>query len=236
MSPNTNSFLARWRADFFAGLAVILPAVVSVILVLWLFDYVAHFTDNLLVFLPETWTHPKLPNGEPGPTYWYWRWLALLLTVVLICLAGRYGRYYLGRKTIEWVDGALMRVPLLNKVYGTIKQVNQSLSSNKSSFKQVVLVAFPHARSRSLAFVTGEQQGLGPEKLISVFIPTTPNPTSGFLLLLPESEVIKLDISVADGIKFIISLGAISPDYAGHAISALPPEEIGPGAAPPASP
>jgi len=120
----------------------------------------------------------------------------------------------------------MMRVPLLNKIYGTVKQVNESFHSNKSSFKQVVLVNYPHARSRSLAFVTGEQKSLGPEKLISVFIPTTPNPTSGFLLLVPESEIVKLDISVADGIKFIISLGAISPDYAGHTISLLPPEPI----------
>ena len=133
----------------------------------------------------------------------------------LICLAGRYGRNYLGRKAIEWLDHAIMRVPLLNKIYGTVKQVNESFSSNKSSFKQVVLVCFPHPRSRAVGFVTGEQQRLGQEKLISVFIPTTPNPTSGFLVLVPESDVIKLDMSVADGIKFIISLGAIAPEYAG---------------------
>ena len=234
MPPNPNNFFVRCRADFFAGLAIILPAVVSVALVLWLFGYVSHFTDNLLVFLPASWTHAKMPNGELGEMYWYWSWLALLLTVVLICLAGRYGRNYIGRKTIQWVDQTLMRIPLMNKIYGTVKQVNESFSSNKSSFKQVVLVTFPHARSRSLAFVTGEQRGLGAEKLISVFIPTTPNPTSGFLLLVPESEVIKLDISVADGIKFIISLGAISPDYAGHSIAALPPEKAGPAPLPPA--
>ena len=128
----------------------------------------------------------------------------------------------------------MLRVPVLNKIYGTIKQVNESFQNNKSSFKQVVLVSFPHARSRSLAFVTGEQKGLGPEKLISVFIPTTPNPTSGFLMLVPESEITKLDISVADGIKYIISLGAISPDYAGHSISVLPLEKGTPAPVPPA--
>jgi uncharacterized membrane protein len=235
MPPNPNNFFVRWRANFFAGLAVVLPAVISVAVVLWLFQNVSNVTDKLLFFLPASWTHAKMSNGEPGEMYWYWSWFALFLTVVLICLAGRYGRNYLGRKTIEWVDHVLLQVPLLNKIYGTVKQVNESFSSNKSSFKQVVLVAFPHARSRSLAFVTGEQKGLGAEKLISVFIPTTPNPTSGFLLLVPESEIIKLDISVADGIKFIISLGAISPDYAGHSISALPPEKAGPAPLPPAS-
>lgn len=226
MTPQKRiSFFARWRANFFTGLALVLPAAISVILVFWLFQYVANITNKLLFFLPATWTHSTLPNGALGDTYWYWSLFSLVLTVILICLAGRYGRNYFGRKTIEWVDQAMMKVPLLNKVYGTVKQVNQSFSSNKSSFKQVVLVTFPHARSRSLAFVTGEQKSLGPEKLISVFIPTTPNPTSGFLLLVPESEIIKLDISVADGIKFIISLGAISPDYAGHTIAALPGEK-----------
>jgi uncharacterized membrane protein len=224
MSANGNSLFARLRANFFAGLAVVLPAVISVWLVYKIFRFISDKTDALLYLLPETWTHAKKANGDLGDLYWYWSWLALLLTVVLICLAGRYGRNYIGRKTIEWMDHGLMRVPLLNKIYGTIKQVNESFHSNKSSFKQVVLVSFPHARSRSLAFVTGEQRGLGAEKLISVFIPTTPNPTGGFLLLVPESEIVKLDISVAEGIKFIISLGAISPDYAGHSISVLPPE------------
>jgi uncharacterized membrane protein len=228
MPPEANSFFVRWRANFFAGLAVVLPAAISVALVLWLFQNVSYFTDKLLFFLPPSWTHARRPDGTLGDIYWYWSWVALLLTVVLICLAGRYGRNYFGRKTIEWMDRAMMRVPLLNKIYGTVKQVNESFHSNKSSFKQVVLVTFPHPRSRSLAFVTGEQKGLGAEKLISVFIPTTPNPTSGFLLLVPESEIIKLDISVADGIKFIISLGAITPDYAGHSISVLPPEKAAP--------
>jgi uncharacterized membrane protein len=235
MAPNPNNVFVQWRANFFAGLAIVLPAVISVAVVLWLFQNVSNVTDKLLFFLPVSWTHAKLPDGQPGEMYWYWSCFALLLTVALICLAGRYGRNYIGRKTIEWIDHALMQIPLLNKIYGTVKQVNQSFSSNKSSFKQVVLVPFPHPRSRTLAFVTGEQKGLGAEKLISVFVPTTPNPTSGFLLLVPECEIIKLDISVADGIKFIISLGAISPDYAGHSISPLPPEEDGAAPVPPGS-
>jgi uncharacterized membrane protein len=219
-----NNFIIRSRANFFAGLAIVLPAGISLLVVCWLFLNVSSITNWLLFFLPISWTHEKLANGLYGGVYWYWSCLTLLLTIALICLVGRYGRNYFGRKTIQWTDHALMRVPLLNKIYGTIKQVNESFSTNKSSFKHVVMVPFPHANSRALAFVTGEQKGLGPEKLISVFVPTTPIPTSGFLLLMPESEITKLDISVADGIKFIISLGAISPDYAGHAISALPPE------------
>lgn len=233
MSTNGDSYLVRWRANFFAGLAIVLPGAISVVLVVWLFGVVSQYTNALLIFLPASWTHVTKPNGDLGDLYWYWSAVAFVLTIVLICLVGRYARNYFGRKAIQMVDHGMMQVPLLNKIYGTIKQVNESFSSNKSSFKQVVLVNFPHARSRSLAFVTGEQKSLGPEKLISVFIPTTPNPTSGFLMLVPESEVIKLDISVADGIKFIISLGAISPGYAGHTISMLPPEKA---EAPPPAP
>jgi uncharacterized membrane protein len=223
MALSENHYLKRWRANFFAGLAIVMPAVISVAVIVWIFDNVSNVTDRMLFFVPKSWIRPHLGNDVWGDIHWYWSWVALAWAVFLVCLIGRYGRNYLGRKTIEWLDTAIMRVPLMNKIYGTIKQVNQSFTSNKSSFKQAVLVAFPHERSRAVGFVTGEQTGLGGEKLVSVFIPTTPNPTSGFLLLLPESEIIKLDMSVADGIKFTISLGAISPDHSGLHLSASPP-------------
>jgi uncharacterized membrane protein len=215
---NENSFLKQWRGNFFAGLALILPSIISVAVVVWIFHNVSNLTDLLLFFLPSRMTHEVLPDGQLGAIRWYWSALALVIAVLLICLVGRYGRNYFGRKMMEWVEHTIMRVPLMNKIYGTVKQVNSSFSSNKSSFKQVVLVTFPHARSRSVGFVTGEQKGLGPENLISVFIPTTPNPTSGFLVLVPESEIIKLEMSVADGIKFIISLGALTPEQSAQAL------------------
>jgi uncharacterized membrane protein len=231
MPLSETNFLKRWRANFFTGLALVLPAVISLAVVVWLFKNVSNITDTLLFFLPASWTHVRGPGGQPGEMRWYWSWLALALAVFLVCLAGRYGRNYFGRKAIEWLDQTIMRVPLMNKIYGTVKQVNESFSSKKSSFKQVVLVCFPHPRSRAIGFVTGEQLGLGQERLVSVFIPTTPNPTSGFLVLVPESEIIKLDMSVADGIKFVISLGAIAPEHAGQQMAALPS-----GALPPAEP
>src|SRR4030095_13994597 len=105
----------------------------------------------------------------------------------------------------------------LNKVYGTMKQVNDAFSpGSRSSFRTVVLVEYPRPGSFSIGFITSEQQGelqtKFKEKIVGVFVPTTPNPTSGFLLLLPENQVIKLEMSVADGIKYIISLGSIIPD------------------------
>lgn len=201
------------------GLAIILPGVVSIAIVYWFFGTISNFTDKLLFFLPPEVTHT---NRGVGPVQWYWSLAALFVAVIIIGFIGRFARYYLGRKAIQWTDQALMRIPLLNKIYGTVKQVNQAFSSNKSSFKQVVMVPYPHANAKSMGFVTGEQKSLSAtgEKLISVFIPTTPNPTSGFLIMYPESEVTKLDMSVAEGIKFIISLGAISPVFKSQELSA----------------
>ncbi|MGZ4973769.1 MAG: DUF502 domain-containing protein [Limisphaerales bacterium] len=218
MAKKENDILAQFRANFFTGLAIVMPAVISIAVVVWLFRNVANLTDYVLFFVPHRITHE---NHGLGEMYWYWSLCAFILAILLISLIGRFGRNYFARKAIQWTDNALLRIPLLNKIYGTIKQVNESFSSNKSSFKQVVLVAFPHQESRSVGFVTGEQKGLDNQKWISVFIPTTPNPTSGFLIMVRETEITKLDISVAEGIKFIISLGAISPDVPG--LAALKP-------------
>jgi len=206
------SLLARIRSNFLTGLAVVLPAVVSIGALAWLSITVANITDTLLFFLPRSLTHHG--RGE-GPMYWYWSLAAFVLAVLLISLIGRLTRYYIGKKIIQLLDQGLLRVPLLNKIYVTIKQVNEAFTSNKSSFKQVVLVEFPSPGQRAVGFVTGEQDEAfhqGPESTVSVFIPTTPNPTSGFLILVPASDVKKLNMSVAEGIKFIVSLGAIPPE------------------------
>lgn len=209
------SLLARWRTDFLTGLAVVLPGIVSIGVLVWLFGTVSQFTDILLFFLPKTWTHA---GGGSGAIYWYWSLIALVLAIALVGALGRMARYYVGRKMIEAVDMALLRIPLLNKIYGTLKQVNEAFTStNKSSFTHVVLVQFPHPGHHAVGFLTGvdhkEVQAKAGKKMLSVFVPTTPNPTSGFLIMAPEADVIKLEMSVADGIKFIISLGAVAPEY-----------------------
>jgi uncharacterized membrane protein len=207
-------FLASWRTNFFTGLAIVLPAVVSVAVIFWLFFTVSNITDTLLIFIPRKMTHE---SGGMGAMFWYWKLVALILAIILTAFVGRLARNYLGKRIIEWVDTSLLRVPLLNKLYGTTKQVNEALTSgSKGSFKTVVMVEFPRAGSYSLGFLTGEQLGeierKSGQKMVAVFIPTTPNPTSGFLVLFPEDQVTRLDMTVAEGIKFIISLGAISPD------------------------
>lgn len=217
----------RWRANFVAGLAIILPAVVSIAVIVWLFGSVSNITDALLFFLkyfldPE-WIYL---NGRSGQMFWYWSLLALLLAVGLVSIVGRLARNYIGKKLIQWMDNILMRVPLVNKIYSTIKQVNEAFSTGKkSAFKTVVLIQFPRAGIYSLGFITGEQhdevQQKTKERVVCVFVPTTPNPTSGWLVLVPEKDITRLQMSVADAIKFIISLGSVSPEYTAPA--ELPP-------------
>jgi uncharacterized membrane protein len=212
---NERSTWARCRGYFITGLAVVLPVVISVAVVVWLFGTVTRFTDTLLFFLPRAWTHTQ--DGE-GSAAWYWSAAALALAAFGIGLIGRATQHYIGRKLVAFMDTILLQVPLLNKVYGTLKQVNAAFSSSsKSSFKQVVLVEFPRAGLLSLGFITSDQHPEVTAKtgrnVVSVFVPTTPNPTTGFLLLLEEHQLVRLDMSVAEGIRFIISLGSISPEF-----------------------
>jgi len=211
------SIFARWRTSFLAGLAVTLPAIVSVAAVMWLFRTASNFTDTLLFFLRFVLDKKYIyENGISGDLFWYWSVLAFALAVGLISIVGLLARYYVGKRMIEWLDMAMMQVPLFNKFYGAIKQVNEAFSGNKNSFKTVVLVEFPREGMYSVGFLTNEQHGevqqKTKEKVVAVFIPTTPNPTSGFLVLVPEEKVTKLDMSVADGIKYIVSLGSIAPE------------------------
>ena len=220
------TLLAYWKAAFLTGLAVVLPAAISIGVVIWLFGTVANFTDALLLFVPKEWTHAR--NGE-GPIHLYWSVLALAVAVLLVGLIGGLARYYFGKKLIQLVDVVLMRVPLLNRIYGAIKQINAAFTTNRAAtFKQVVLVEFPRAGLYSVGFITSTQNGEVLAKtratLVSVFVPTPPL-TSGSIVLVPEADVVKLDMSVADGIKFIMSLGSVSPTYASSA------EAIGAGTA-----
>jgi uncharacterized membrane protein len=213
------SILARWRSSFLTGLAVTFPALLTLAAVKWLIGTISSVTDLLLFFLPAHLTHKSLVtagDGE-GAMYWYWSLVALALAVILISAAGVLTRYYIGKKIIDWTDRILMRVPLLNKFYGAIKQVNDAFAGNRQSFKTVVLVEFPREGMHSIGFLTSEQrdevQQKTPGKVVCVFVPTTPNPTSGFLILVPEEKVTKLDMSVTDAIKYIVSLGSVSPEY-----------------------
>jgi uncharacterized membrane protein len=228
------SLPARWRANFLTGFFIVLPAIISCAIIKWLFGTISSGTDWLLFFLPKYITHqtpgqdsvlwylhnpnpPEFPNAGQGPVLWYWSLVALVIAVLLISVIGRLARNYFGRKILVWTDALMMSIPLFNKVYAAIKQVNEAFTSgSKNSFKTVVMVEFPRAGMYSVGFLTSEQQHSAAfrtkEKIVCVFIPTTPNPTSGFMVLVPEADVTRLDMSVSDGVKYIVSLGSISPE------------------------
>ena len=212
--------MARWRASFLTGLAVVLPGVITLAVVKWLFGTVSSFTDTLLFFLPY-FVGPKAiyQDGISGPMFWHWSLLALLLAVALVTVIGVLTRYYFGKRLIAWADNLMLRVPVLNKIYGTIKQIDEAFTSGKKSpFKTVVLVEYPREGIYSVGFITSEQadevEKKTGRKCVCVFIPTTPLPSGGFLILVPEEKVVKLDMSVADGFKYIISIGALANESA----------------------
>jgi uncharacterized membrane protein len=173
------SIFARWRASFFTGLLIVLPGVITLAVVKWFFGTISSLTDSLLFFLPTTLTHE---NDGTGPVHWYWSLLALLMAIVIVSVIGVLARYYIGKRLIAWADGLMLRVPVLNKIYGTIKQVDEAFSSGKkSSFKTVVLVEYPREGIYSVGFITSEQadeaEKKTKQKCVCVFIPTTPIPT-----------------------------------------------------------
>lgn len=221
------SLFARWRVSFFTGLAVVLPGVITLAIVKWIFGTISSFTDLLLFLLPS-----KITNKDDGlgPVYWYWSALALVVAALIVTLIGLLARNYIGKRLIDLADNLMLRVPLLNKIYGTIKQVDRAFTSGKkSSFQTVVLVEYPREGIYSVGFITSEQAEEVSEKThkkcVCIFIPTTPIPTGGFLIIVPEEKVIKLNMSVEDGFKYIISIGAISQERS--RTSRLPRQETG---------
>ena len=212
--------MARWRASFLTGLAIVLPGVITLAVVKWLFGTVSSFTDTLLFFLPYCASPGAIyQDGLAGPMFWYWSALALLLAVAMVSVVGVLARYYFGKRLFAWADSLMLRVPVLNKIYGTIKQVDEAFTSGKqSSFQTVVLVEYPREGIYSVGFITSaradEVEKKTGKKCVCIFIPTTPLPTGGFLIVIPEEKVIKLDMSVADGFKYIISIGALANESA----------------------
>lgn len=218
--------LHRWRANFLTGLAVVLPAVITLAVVTWLFGTVASFTDMLLFFLPRALTHA---NNGAGQMHWHWSLAALCFATLLLTLIGQATRYYVIRRVIGFVELWMLRLPLLNKIYGTVKQVNEAISSTKkSAFQQVVLIEYPRPGLYTIAFITSDEHPEVEARLgmdvVGVFVPTTPNPTSGFLLAVPRTQITPLAMSVAEGMRYVITLGSVVPEY--RLPTLVPPREI----------
>src|SRR5271169_589633 len=147
-----------------------------------------------------------------------YRIIALVLFVAFTIFVGRITRLVVGKRIVSGTESLITHVPLLNKTYGFMKEISQTLlSGRKTMFQRVVLVEFPRTGVYSIGFVTSESGGEVQEKtsetVINVFVPTTPNPTSGFLILVPRGQLVDLTMTVAEGMKMVISGGAVVPSY-----------------------
>ena len=196
------SIASKLRNYFIAGVLVLIPIGVTVYLTLF-------FIKIFAKILPQE-INPNnyLPYSIPG--------LEIVISILVITLIGWLSLSFLGKKLVKLVNDIFKRIPFLRTVYSAIGQMTQSFSqSRRSKKKSVVLVEYPRKGSWAVGFATQENTGEIATKtdknLINVFVPTTPNPTSGFLLMFPKDEIIYLDMSFEDASKFIVSAGTSNP-------------------------
>jgi uncharacterized membrane protein len=198
--------LARLRAYFLAGVLVTAPVAITFYIVWLIVSFVDARVSGLLPerYNPETY----LPFGIPG--------LGLVIAIAALILIGALTAGYLGRIVVRLSDAALARMPVVRSIYGATKQIFETVLAQKSTaFRQVCLVEYPRHGVWTLGFITGttvgEVQERTSDEVVNVFLPTTPNPTSGFLLFVPRQDIILLEMSIEDGIKMVISGGIVTP-------------------------
>ncbi len=193
------------RRYFVAGLLVWIPLGIT----LWVLKLLVDMMDQSLLLVPENYHSDKLFGFHmPG--------LGIILTVAIVLATGALAANFFGRKVLKLGDSALSRIPIVRSIYGGVKQISDTLFSPEGkAFRRAVLVRYPHQGAWTVALVTGTPQHevaskLGTEQ-ISVFVPTTPNITAGFFLIVPRSETIELEMSVDAALKYIISMGVAEP-------------------------
>jgi len=212
--------IVRLRRYFIAGLLVWLPVGATILVFTLLLDLV----DQLLFLLPP----PLRPDALLGFEI---RGLGSILVLIVFVVTGMLAANLLGRRLVRFYESVLERIPLVNTVYGAVKRFSEIIfSDSAASFKKVLLVEYPREGLYSLAFQTSENQAevksVAGEDVVAVFLPTTPNPTSGFMLFVPARCVSVLDMSVEDALKMIISLGVVVPSWhpSHPAVEVAPPE------------
>jgi uncharacterized membrane protein len=204
----------RLRADFIAGILVTGPLALTLYLT-WSF---VHFIDDVVGFLLPQQYNPETYLPVPG--------LGLVLAVVVLTIVGALAAGYLGRLVLRLSEHVMIRMPVIRSVYGAAKQIFETVLASKSNtFREVVLVEWPHPGKWTVAFVTAQPEGeipahVGPDT-VGVYVPTTPNPTGGYLVYLRRRDLVTLSMSVEDALKFVVSCGIVVPPAA-----ARPPREI----------
>lgn len=202
---------SRLRTYFIAGLIVFLPVAVTISILLWLFRILDGFLGALFA----------LVLGRPVPG------LGLVASILVILLTGALVTNVLGRRIVGWFERLMLRIPLARSIYSATKAISDSIfSKRKAAFQRPVLIEWPRRGVYTVGFLTGESAGdaaaAAGRRVFNVFVVTTPNPTTGFLVLVPEDQVLPLDMSVEDALKLVMSGGIVSPAAPGT----RPPAEM----------
>lgn len=207
---------SRVRTTFFAGLLAIIPLIVTVAVTAWLFDLLTNLIPRVLEQIPSSAVQIMLDNRFAAFGIRVFGLIALILCIYVV---GLVARNVVGRRILRFLEGVLLRVPLVRTIYTTVQQIGHALwsSSDTGMFRQVGLVEYPREGVYAIGFVTAQASTeinyRTREDLLSIFVPTTPNPTSGYLLLYRREDVIILDMSVADGMRLVISGGVVNPPF-----------------------
>lgn len=212
------------RNAFITGILVVLPLGVTIIVINFLLERLGTPASNFFF-----WFLDRELRNFPAVKFAL-EIISILVVFLLITLLGFGSRFLIGRILLRGMEQLLGRVPFINAVYRTVKQIVDTLSQQKKAvFQEVVLIEYPRSNCYVMGFLTstakGEPQEVTDSHLINIFVPTTPNPTSGFLLMVPEDDVTRLSMSITDGMKLIISGGAVVPPGKGEAVQVENPEE-----------
>jgi uncharacterized membrane protein len=196
------------RKYFITGLLVLVPLAIT----LWVLNLIIGTLDQSLLLLPPQW-RPELLLGFNLPG------VGTILTLVIIFITGVVTRNFVGNRLLMLWELLLKRIPVVNSIYSSVKQVSDTLlSSSGNAFRKALLVQYPRAGVWTIAFQTGVPGGDVKNHLsgdyVSVYVPTTPNPTSGFFLMLKREDTIELNMSVDEALKYIVSMGVVAPPAA----------------------
>ncbi len=197
--------MSALRRYFIAGLLVWVPLMITILVI----RVLVGMMDKTLLLLPPGW-RPEALLGMKIPG------LGVALTVLVVFLTGLVVANFAGRRLVRLWESLLARIPLVRTIHSAVKQVMETVfNAGSDSFRKVLLIEYPRKGVWTIAFQTGELAGEIPERIereaVTVFVPTTPNPTSGFVIVVPRDELIELDMSVEDGLKLIMSLGVVTP-------------------------
>lgn len=190
----------HFKGRFITGLFVVVPVGITIFILKFLFNFadgiLGSYLDSLLAAFLDNHSH------IPG--------LGMLTGFIVIYLSGVLATNVIGTRILRWSDGILSRIPVVKSIYGSSKQLTQVFKEGKSSYRRAVFVEWPRAGVRAVGFVTAEVERDG-EKLVVVYVPTMPNPTSGFALFFKESEVQDCGMTVEEAVKFVVSGGSVVP-------------------------